>query len=80
MSKKYGATAVQDTVNKLTNNGAQVYFGIDATKLDNQDVKNMIDENGLKFDRIVFNFPHAGFPKAEEGNTAGVDQITQIQV
>lgn len=67
-------------VSKLKKNTVQVYYGIDATKLDNYDVKNLIDKNGLKFDRIVFNFPHAGFPRAQDGIAAGPDAVTLSQV
>ena len=49
-----------ETVRKLTERGAQVYYGVDATKLDTLAVQKLIDKRGLKFDRIVFNFPHAG--------------------
>ncbi|KAF8339704.1 uncharacterized protein EI90DRAFT_3037511 [Cantharellus anzutake] len=45
----------QEIVSKLRAFGATVLFGIDATKLDNHE-----DLLGKAFDRISFNFPHAG--------------------
>jgi hypothetical protein len=58
--QKYEESTVAETVRELAGNGAQVYYGVDATKLDTSPVRNLIDKDGRKFDRIVFNFPHAG--------------------
>lgn len=70
--EKYEDAAVAETVRKLAGNGAQVCFGVDATKLDNVAVRNLIDKDRHKFDRIVFNFPHGGVAsneKSNDGNT-----------
>lgn len=45
----------QQHVRVLRENGAHVLFGVDATKLEKTSVLK-----GRKFDRIVWNFPHAG--------------------
>lgn len=58
--EKYEQGSVAETVHKLSERGAQVYYGVDATQLDTPVVQSLIDKRGLKFDRIVFNFPHAG--------------------
>ncbi|CAN1831482.1 Heavy metal-associated isoprenylated plant protein 41 [Linum perenne] len=41
--------------------GAQVYHGVDATQMSSLTVLSM-----RKFDRIIFNFPHAGFHGPED--------------
>lgn len=47
----------------LEKNGAKLFLEVDGTKLPEQ--QKLLDPKGEKFDRIVWNFPHAGFP--EEG-------------
>lgn len=41
--------------------GASVLHGVDAAKM-----KRHIDLHMRKFDRIIFNFPHAGFFRRED--------------
>ncbi|CAM8997299.1 unnamed protein product [Rhodiola kirilowii] len=48
-------------IKKLKKLGAQILHGVDATKM-----MRHSDLKGRKFDRIVFNFPHAGFHGKEE--------------
>lgn len=51
-SKYPDAQAIVDTIRQR---GAEVLFGIDGTKLQKQPVLK-----GMRWDRIVWNFPHAG--------------------
>lgn len=51
-AKYPGAKAIVDEV---TNSGVRVLFGVDATKLEKVNALN-----GQKWDKIVWNFPHAG--------------------
>lgn len=60
MSEKYGEAIVADTARKLADNSVQVFYGVDATKLDSEQTHAILNMDGTKFDRIVFNFPHAG--------------------
>ncbi|CAN1831480.1 Heavy metal-associated isoprenylated plant protein 41 [Linum perenne] len=58
--KKY--KNAESNVATLKRMGAQVYHGVDATQM-----KSFADLSMRKFDRIIFNFPHAGF-HGREGN------------
>lgn len=58
--KKYNKA--QSNLNSLREMGATVLHGVNAKKM-----KLHTDLKMLKFDRIVFNFPHAGF-KGKEDN------------
>ena len=57
--------AIARTFKDLVKNGAKWHCGIDATKLDDQEICARIDPENKKFDRIVWNFPHAGFPEED---------------
>ena len=48
-------TDAQEIVEGLRDKGVKVLFGVDGTRLD-----RAAGIKGKKFDRIVFNFPHAG--------------------
>lgn len=58
---------VENNIKKLYENHADLFFEIDATKLNLPEVINQVDPMGLKFDRIVWNFPHSGFPEQGDG-------------
>ena len=62
---------INHNLKKLTDNHAELFFEIDATKLDQEDIIKKLDPEGLKFDKIVWNFPHSGFPEQEDGKKAG---------
>lgn len=53
----------KENIQKLKKFGARVLHGVDATKM-----MHHADLKSCKFDRIVFNFPHAGFHGKEEKN------------
>jgi len=59
--------SIQRTLKDLTNNKCKIFHEIDATKLNIADTLNIIDPELKKFDRIIWNFPHAGFPEENEG-------------
>jgi 25S rRNA (uracil2634-N3)-methyltransferase len=48
----------EEIVQSLRSKGVKVLFGVDATKLEKCSALK-----GRRWDRIVFNFPHAGEPK-----------------
>jgi hypothetical protein len=52
----------ESNVTKLKRMGAMVLHGVDV-----KDMKRHIDLKFKRFDRIVFNFPHAGHRKREPG-------------
>ena len=54
---------IDHNLKKLKDNHAQIFCEIDATKLSTEDVRKKLDPDNKKFDRIVWNFPHAGFPE-----------------
>ena len=59
MVKKFKeARSNLDTLKKL---GASIIHGVDATEM-----KEHSELSKRKFDRIIFNFPHAGFHGKEE--------------
>ncbi|XP_059662344.1 uncharacterized protein LOC132308315 [Cornus florida] len=55
----------KSNIKKLRSRGCKVMHGVDATEMAN----HMLLE-GMEFDRIIFNFPHAGFPENESRNSA----------
>ena len=55
---------ISHTLKCLNRNGALVQHQVDATKLG--DYRELLGGEEAKFDRIVWNFPHGGFPEAEE--------------
>ena len=57
--------SIDKTLKDLKQHHAQVLHGVDATKL------NEHLEVGMKFDRIVWNFPHAGFPDVDKNEHKG---------
>ena len=63
--------AIDRTIKDLKKNGALVFHGIDATKLDQQNQVEQLDPDQSKFDRIVWNFPHGGFPDEEKNEHRG---------
>jgi hypothetical protein len=79
MSEKYGESTVAETVRKLTGNAAQVLYGVDATKLDCEQTQAMQDGQRNKFDRIVFNFPHAGSSYETEQGEEQLDNHGRMQ-
>ena len=66
MYQKFDKIQIDESVKKLRSRGTSVFYGIDATKLDQTPATNLLDPNLQKFDRIVFNFPHAGFSKTTD--------------
>ena len=63
--------AIGRTIKDLKKNGAFVFHGIDATKLDEEKQVGDLDPKQSKFDRIVWNFPHGGFPDEEKNEHRG---------
>lgn len=57
--KKYGKA--QSNVEELKKMGAAIMHEVDATKMKFRD-----DLRTRKFDRVIFNFPHAGFKGKED--------------
>ncbi|XP_050238006.1 heavy metal-associated isoprenylated plant protein 41-like, partial [Mercurialis annua] len=57
---------------KLLKLGASVFHGVDATNM-----KLHSDLQMLKFDRIIFNFPHAGF-HGKEDNAVLIEMHQQL--
>jgi hypothetical protein len=55
--------SIQRTIKDLTNNKSKIFYEIDATKLNSPETLSLIDPEFKKFDRIIWNFPHAGFPE-----------------
>ena len=51
----------KSNLEKLEELGASVSHGVDATNM-----KNHRDLRMRKFDRVIFNFPHAGFHAKED--------------
>ena len=47
--------------------GVAVHHGVDATKVGGGDARALLDPEGLGFDAVVWNHPHAGFPKERQG-------------
>lgn len=60
MTKKY--SQAKSNIINLVKLGATVLHGVDATKM-----KLHTELSMRKFDRIIFNFPHAGFHGKEDG-------------
>ena len=58
---------VEKNLKTLVENYANYFPEIDATKLNSQEALSKLDPEGLKFDRIVWNFPHSGFPEKGDG-------------
>lgn len=58
---------VDNNLKLLYENHADLFFQIDATKLNDPTVVDQVDPMGLKFDRIIWNFPHSGFPEVGDG-------------
>lgn len=54
---------VKDTIEELQSLGAKVYFGVDATKLD----ETLPKSARVKYDRIVWNFPCSAIAKGQDG-------------
>tara|TARA_B110000285_G_C14735800_1_gene428511 strand:- start:329 stop:508 length:180 start_codon:yes stop_codon:yes gene_type:complete len=50
------------TQKDLLKNGSNIHYEVDGTKLPEYEMQ--LDPQYSKFDRIVWNFPHAGFPEA----------------
>ncbi|XP_051842925.1 ferredoxin-fold anticodon-binding domain-containing protein 1 [Antechinus flavipes] len=50
-----GDSVFQENLQRLRDRGAEVRFGVDCTQL-----AEVFAEDGWKFDRIYFNFPHCG--------------------
>ena len=48
----------------LLRNGSEIHCNVDATQLIKD--KERLDGKDEKFDRIIWNFPHGGFPEGEE--------------
>lgn len=59
VTKKY--SQAKSNIQNLEKLGAAVLHGVDATKM-----KLHTDLSMRKFDRIIFNFPHAGFYGKED--------------
>lgn len=59
------------TIDSLRASGARVFHGVDATKIDLYDV--VLDANA---DKIVFNFPHPGWPKS----TVRIGESSRIMI
>ena len=58
---------IEYNIKKLQDNHVNLFYGIDATKLDSNQLISQLDPTGHKFDRIVWNFPHSGFPEKGDG-------------
>lgn len=58
---------IDHNMKKLKDNHAQIFCEIDATKLNTEEIIKKLDPENKKFDRIVWNFPHAGFPDEQIG-------------
>lgn len=63
--------AIGRTFKDLAKNGANFHSEVDATQLDSQEICQKIDPEQKKFDRIVWNFPHAGFPEEAKDEHKG---------
>jgi len=64
----------------LIRNGSQVFFNIDGTTLNTPETKSRIDKIGLKFDRIVWNFPDASIFNGTNymsTRSGGPEELTQ---
>ncbi|GAB4837021.1 hypothetical protein Ancab_001936 [Ancistrocladus abbreviatus] len=59
LSKNYGKAT--SNILELTSRGCKVMHGVDATKM-----ASFTSFKAMKFDRVVFNFPHAGFFRPNE--------------
>lgn len=53
---------VRTTIKKLEENGVKVLHGVDVGRLGDEAERERLDGDREGFDRIVWNFPHAGFP------------------
>lgn len=61
------SNTVDLNIQRLRDNHVSLFYGIDAEKLNQEDVMIQVDPNSTKFDRIVWNFPHAGIdPEVEQ--------------
>lgn len=67
LHKKYGRDATNN-ISNLTSRGALVFHDFDACHMATEHATSLCIVKQMFFDRIVFNFPHGGFPstKAEE--------------
>lgn len=63
--------AMTRTLKDLAKNKAQVHFGVDVQKLTGEELRERLDPERTGFDRIVWNFPHAGFPDEQKNEERG---------
>eukprot|EP00941_MAST-03F_sp_MAST-3F-sp1_P004540 g4540.t1 len=54
------------TMKSLKRNKCEIFTKIDATTISRPSVRKIIDPEKQGFDRIVWNFPHGGFPETKE--------------
>lgn len=65
--KKMYQLNVDTNKKRLLANGVTVLHGVDVRELGDQGVIAKLDGDRQGFDRIVWNFPHAGFPEKNYG-------------
>ena len=57
---------IQHTIKCLASNKCKLFTEIDATTIAQEKVRSVLDPEKTGFDRVVWNFPHGGFPETDE--------------